>query len=344
MVLIECRLWSATSLHNLSLVFTFFVYRVNIRHVMETSELTLQRTKNSRASKSTDSSENLAPSIYDFTDYREFLKSFFEFKKLTNPAYSASMFARKAGLGSNSRGYLKLVIENKRNLSAQTIRSFSDALGFTAHESLYFENLVLFNQSDRGQDKKYYFDRLVASNRGNKPEQLELMKAGILYHSNWYYFAVREMVALKGFKEDNAWISQQLRGKVKKDEVAQAVRDLLSLGLLTRDPEGNLKQSEPLVKVSGGFYNPYIQKFHLEMLDRSKEAILEDDYEDRHASGVTLSCSIEHLPEIKRAISQFRDQITERFGVEDLPPDSVLQMSIQLFQLTLPKKSKETSK
>ncbi len=310
---------------------------------MNTPEL-ITTSKSKRASKSSDMSEPLEPSVYDFTDYRDYLKSFFERKKLTNPNYSASMFARKAGLGTNSRGYLKLVVENKRNLSAQTIRSFSEALALSAHESLYFENLVLFNQSERGQDKKYYFDRLVASNRGNKPEQLELIKSGVLYHTHWYYFAVREMVALTTFKEEPSWIATQLRGKVKKEEVVQAIKDLLNLGLLKRDEKGVLKQSEPLVRVSGGFYNIFMQNFHLEMLERSKEAIQDDDYDARHASGVTLSCSVEHLPEIKRAISQFRDQITERFGIEDLPPDAVLQLSIQLFQLTTPKKPKDAKK
>lgn len=310
---------------------------------MNTPEL-ISPLKSTRSSKSTDQSESFDSSIYDFTDYREYLKSFFESKKLTNPNYSASLFARKAGLGANSRGYLKLVIESKRNLSAQTIRSFSEALALTTHESLYFENLVLFNQADRGQDQKYYFDRLVASNRGNKPEQLELIKSGVLYHTHWYYFAVREMVALIQFKEDAAWIASQLRGKVKKEEVNQAIKDLLNLGLLKRNDKGVLKQSEPLVRVRGGFYSLYMQNFHLEMIERSKEAIQTDDYESRHASGVTLSCSVDHLPEIKRAISQFRDQITERFGIEDLPPDAVIQLSIQLFQLTSPKKPKEATK
>jgi|GEM_PF-407705 len=281
------------------------------------------------------------PSVYDFTDYREYLKCFFEFKKLTNSSYSASMFARKAGLGTNSRGYLKLVIENKRNLSAQTIRSFSEALGLNAQESLYFENLVLFNQSDRNQDKKYYFERLMASNRGGRSEQLELMKSQHAYLTNWYYVAIRELVALKDFKEDPAWIVSQLRGKVKKDEAAQAIRDLLTLGLLLRDPTTQeLKQSEPLVKIAGGVFDAYIQNFHLQMIERSKESLIEDEYETRQASGVTLSCAVDRLPEIKKMISKFRDEISEKFGVDSLSPDSVVQISVQMFQLTQPKKPK----
>ena len=144
---------------------------------------------------------NNAPSIFHFTNYRDFLKAFFEFKKLTNPTYSASMFARKAGLGTNSRGYLKLVIENKRNLSAQTIRSFSEALGLNPQEGLYFENLVLFNQSERDQDKKHYLERMMTANHSKKSEQLELLRSQQAYLSNWHCVAIRELIAHHEFKE-----------------------------------------------------------------------------------------------------------------------------------------------
>lgn len=284
-----------------------------------------------------------SPSVYNFTEYREYLRQFFEYKKAINPSYSASMFARKAGLGANSRGYLKLVIENKRNLSSQTIRSFSEALSLNAQESLYFENLVLFNQSERNQDKKYYFERLMASIKGGKSEQLELLRSQYGYTTNWYYVAIRELVALSNFKEDLSWICQQLRGKVKKDEAQRAIQDLLKLGLLVRDPTTQeLKQAEPLVKVTGGVFNSYMHHFHLQMIERSKEALEEDDYETRQASGVTLSCSVQRLPEIKQTIAKFRDELNEKFGVDTLPADSVVQVSIQMFQLTQPKKPETT--
>jgi uncharacterized protein (TIGR02147 family) len=298
---------------------------------------TLSPLSSGASSISRDPSE--APSVYDFTDYREYLKCFFEFKKLTNSAYSASLFARKAGLGGNSRGYLKLVIENKRNLSAQTIRSFSEALSLNAQQSLFFENLVLFNQSERNQDKKYYFERLMAANKGGRSEQLELLLSQHAYLTNWYYVAIRELVAVKGFKEEGAWIASQLRGKIKKDEASKAIKDLLNLGLLNRDPiTSELKQSEPLVKIAGGVFDAYIQNFHLQMIERSKESLIEDEYETRQASGVTLSCAIERLPEIKAVIAKFRDELNVKFGVDTLIPDSVVQVSVQMFQLTQPKK------
>ena len=279
-----------------------------------------------------------APSVFHFTNFREYLKAFFEFKKLTNPAYSASMFARKAGLGSNSRGYLKLVIENKRNLSAQTIRSFSEALVLNIQESLYFENLVLFNQSERDQDKKYYLERMMAANHNKKSEQIELMRSQQAYLSNWYCVAIRELLAHKDFREDTQWIGKQLRGKVKKDQILKTIEDLLNLGLIARDEKtGKLLQSETQVKITGGVFSAYIQNFHLQMIDIAKDSILNDEYETRTASAVTLSCSIERLPELKAEISKFRDHISEKFGIEPLPVDTVFHLSLQLVQLTEPK-------
>jgi len=279
-----------------------------------------------------------APSIFHFTNFRDYLKAFFEFKKLTNPTYSASMFARKAGLGSNSRGYLKLVTENKRNLSAQTIRSFSEALGLNTQESLYFENLVLFNQSERDQDKKYYLERMMAANHSKKSEQIELMRSQQAYLSNWYCVAIRELLSHQDFQEDAQWIGKQLRGKVKKDQILKTIEDLLNLGLIARDEKtGKLALSDTQVKISGGVFSAYIQNFHLQMIDIAKDAVMNDVYDSRQASAVTIACSIQRLPEFKAEIAKFRDHIMQKFAEETLPIDTVFHLGIQLVQLTEPK-------
>ncbi|MEK6707082.1 MAG: TIGR02147 family protein, partial [Bdellovibrionota bacterium] len=103
--------------------------------------------------------DGIAParvSVFEFTDYRAYLKTFYEAKKDANTHYSMSTFARKAGLGQNSRGYLKLVIEGKRSLTPHTLRRFVEALGLAAREAMYFENLVYFNQAKTSKDREYY--------------------------------------------------------------------------------------------------------------------------------------------------------------------------------------------
>lgn len=291
--------------------------------------------------------EAVAPIVYDFTNYREFLQSFFNYKKSINSSYTASSFARRAGLGENSRGYLKLVIDGKRNLTSATIRAFSDALGLNADESMYYENLVHFNQAEKPKDRKYYFERLIATSAKNKSKQLELLESQYRIFNYWYVMAIRELVAVEGFVEDAKWISSALKGKVTVAEVRQTLDDLQRVGLIKRNAQTKkLEQSEVLVKIAGGVFNPFIQNFHLGMIERAKEALVEDAYDDRNASGVTISCERNKLSEIKKDIEEFRNQVTEKYGLTDGTIDSVIQVNFQIFQLTNPKmdfKTKEKS-
>lgn len=288
-------------------------------------------------------SKSLLPSPYDFTDFRAYLQAFLDAKKAANPAYSASAFVRKAGLGANSRGYLKRVIDGKRNLTAATVRSFSEALGLQVKESLYFENLVYFNQAEKPQDKKYYFERLVGSASGSKSKPLAIMESQLRYFNHWYTVAIRELVAVEGFVEDASWISKSLRGKVSVAEVRQAIEDLLNIGLLKRNAEtGKLEQCEELIQIAGGVYNSYWQQTLLGFIDRGREAIENDEYLTRNASFVTLSLPIDRMAELKSAIDEFRDQITKKFGVSDRAADSVVNVNVQLFQLTNPKIPQKT--
>ena len=62
--------------------------------------------------------ESKIPSIFNFQDYRDFLKAFYDAEKKAS-GLSFALFARKAGLNSS-----KLVIEGSRNLTQKNILFF----------------------------------------------------------------------------------------------------------------------------------------------------------------------------------------------------------------------------
>lgn len=278
---------------------------------------------------------------FDFTDYREFLKAAYEQKKAVNPSYSESAFVRRAGLSRNSRGYFKMIVQGKRNLTPATIRAFSDALALDSKESIYFENLVYFNQASKAKDREYYFQRLMAASEGNRTKPIHFLESQYSFYSRWYIVAVRELVGLSSFKEDPAWIAAMLRDKITKTEAAEALVHLERLELIKRDLSGNLVQSEPLMKFPGNKFNLAIQKFHSEMLERAKEALADDEYEERRASCLTLSCRRDKLPELIKMVDQFRHEMNIKFGADSAPADTVFQVGFQIFQLTPVNNNKE---
>ena len=278
--------------------------------------------------------------VYEFVDYRKYLAQAYETKHRQNPAFSESAFVRKAGLSSNSRGYLRLVIEGKRNLTPATIRGFSDALGLDSRGSLYFENLVNYNQASRPKDREYYFQRMIIASEGASSSQVDLLRSQYHYYSNWYLVAVRELVGLDQFNENDEWIATQLRGKITPEEARESIVHLVRLGLLKREPSGKLVQSDSLIKYEGNVFNDVIQKFHSQMLDRAKESLVEDEYAERRTSCVTLSCDRTQMPDMIRMVDEFRDAVNIKFGRESKNPDTVFQVGFQIFQLTPVNKTK----
>lgn len=281
--------------------------------------------------------------VFEYTDYRKYLKEAFEERRLRNSAFSVSAFLRKAGFGVNSRGYFKLILEGRRNLSPHTLLGFAQALGLEAKESMYFENLVYYNQSKTPKEREFYFGRLSASAEGNESKEFVLLKSQHTYYSHWYMVAVRQLVGLEDFREDTAWIAAQLRNKITPEQAQEALDHLTRIGLLRRDPQGQLIQSELYVKYAGGTFSEAHRKYQDQMLDRAKESLYEDDYSERYISSVTLSCSRAQMDDLKAVIDRFRDEAFRVISSRKETPDTVFQMGVELFQLTpikSPKKEK----
>jgi len=295
------------------------------------------KTVSRRASYSTKplpTSPSNTPDLYHASNYRVFLNNFYLHKKSTNPSYSMSVFARKAGLGGNSRGYLKMIIDGKRNLTPHTIRRFADALDLNPQQSLYFENLVYLNQAKTYKDQEYFLSRLGSLNNGKESPVLYLLRHQLNYCTHWYYVAVRELVALKTFKEDPRWIASNLRNKITEEEAKTALQALVDLGFLIRNRNNRLQQSTPIVTWNEDIFNERITQFHSEMIELAKTTLQTDSFEERDASSVTLSCSKKLLPLIYDRVANFRNKITTEFAQEDKEADSVIQINFQVFQIT----------
>jgi uncharacterized protein (TIGR02147 family) len=96
--------------------------------------------------------------ISEYTDYRQFLKDFYEDTRKSNLSYSFELFSRKAGI--SSKGFLHNVIQGKRNLSKSHVFGIAQAIKLNKSETEYFENLVAFNQAKNAGEKAVFFDRL----------------------------------------------------------------------------------------------------------------------------------------------------------------------------------------
>lgn len=96
--------------------------------------------------------------IFEYLDYRQFLKDWYEMMKSETTFFSYRYFAQKAGI--NSSGFLKLVIEGQRNLTDLTAEKFIHAIKLWGIEGDYFRSLVRYNQCRSNEEKMIYYKLL----------------------------------------------------------------------------------------------------------------------------------------------------------------------------------------
>lgn len=266
--------------------------------------------------------------IYEYTSYREYLRDFYNFQKTNFKGYTYKAFSEKAGL--KSPNYLFLVIKGKRNVTIRNISNFIQGLGLVNSEAKYFENLVKIEQTLDFNEKVEYFEELYNINKRNTPWKLERDQYKIL--SKWYYYVVREMVLLSDFQRSPRWISEQLNYKISAEEAKDAIETLLELDLL-KEEDGKLLQANPSIETSKGMLNLAIQNFHNLMINRSLEALKEQDVKERNFTALTVAVSKEKLRLVNEKINEFKKEINDFLTIDDNQED-VYQLNIQFFKFT----------
>ena len=179
---------------------------------------------------------NIASNIYNFTDYREFLKDRYRQLKDADPLFSFRYFSKQAGFGSPN--YLKLVMDGKRNLSMEAIGKFAKGLRLDNHESEFFRYMVEYNQCEHPSKKKVFEAKLLYLRELFKVKTLipELYD----YYHEWYHAAIREMVKKGAVKNDPGTIAQNLVPAITTEEAIGSVERLMKLGFFGQTNDGTL--------------------------------------------------------------------------------------------------------
>ena len=270
------------------------------------------------------------PNVFDYLDYRAYLRSYYDAHKHTRAGFSFRTFSKRAGL--KSPNFFKLVMDGDRNLGVDSVPKFADALGLTGAERDFFRDLVAFDQGSDNIEKNRAFERIAASRRFRNARRID----GLLltYLSHWYHPAVRELAARQDFSADPKWIAKRLRPAVSPRQAAESLELLMSLGLLVKDPHtGRLSQGEPTLTTEHEVSALGAANFHRQMLQRASESIDDIPSELRDLAALTVCVSASTAVRVKERIHQFREALTELCDAQPVGT-VVYQLNIQWFPLS----------
>jgi len=268
------------------------------------------------------------PDVLQYTNYRVYLRDYYEFKKKTTAAFSLRYFAEKAGLSSHA--HLKLAIDGKRNITKNTATKLIHGLGLENQRAAYFESLVFFNQATTDEDKKVYYAQLVKASPRSKLHKMD--KAQLRIFKEWHHSAILEMVGLKDFRPIPDMIAKRLRGLITPAQATESLNLLLELGLLVKTANG-YRQSNPLITTDDEVQDVVVKMYHNQMLALSGKMLNDLPGTERDVSALTFGIKRSDFVNLKKHLQLMRKELLD-FSAKAGEAEDVVQINIQLFPLT----------
>lgn len=266
--------------------------------------------------------------LYAYTDYRKFLRDYYEAKRAAAKEFTHRHIAQ--AIGFKSTGTFAQILQGKTNISPQTLARFTEFLAFKKDESAYFELLVLFNQSKGHSEKKRYFERIVSFPKSNLKHVDATQYA---FYEKWYYSVIREVLAFHRFTDDYRELARMLEPPIATAEAQKAIKLLGDLGLIRKNADGCFEKSDPVITSGYDTRSLAVNQFIIETLDLAKVALDKLPREERSLSALTLSLPEDGYALIEEKVKVFRRELLE-LARNCSDPKRVIQVNFQIFPVT----------
>ncbi|MFW5959756.1 MAG: TIGR02147 family protein, partial [Chitinivibrionales bacterium] len=252
--------------------------------------------------------------VFDYTDYREFLRDLITYKKNRNPVFSYRYIARN--IGFKSAGHFSLILHGKVNLSTKYIGRFIDFFKLTPREGEYFKAMVLYNQSKAHEEKSTHFRNMVSFREFNG-KMIE--KDSYKIFEKWYYVAVREILSYYSFTDNYKELARIVMPPITSAEAKEAVDALLETGMIRRNSKGIMERVESIYSTGTKIPTVVLGNFLESTMDIAKDSLYNIEREKRMISWATVSVSQETFSEIKEELRAFRKKILKKAEADQNP-------------------------
>ncbi len=269
-------------------------------------------------------------SVFDYTDFRQFLNHFYHRKKEDTGHFSYRYFSSKAGFSSHN--VLKLVINGDRNIAVKSIPKFIKALGLTQVEGEHFRLMVLANQSV-GEKEQIHFNALIRHKEGAMSRVLSDMEHR--FYKDWYHPVMREVISLPQFRDnpDPGTVGMFFHPAITAVQVDDSLKLLQALNMIQLDENGCWEQCERGIRTTAEVSSKVIRAYNRKMVSLAEQSVERFDPYEREVSGMTLALSESMIQKMKKKIQEFKEEILADVLSDENDPESVYQLNFQLFPM-----------
>lgn len=155
----------------------------------------------------------------------------------------------------------------------------------------------------------------------------EIEENKYMQNTEWFHFAILEMVSVKGFQANAAWISERL--SITADQAQRALDDLMSHGILSQGTDGLWKNELHNHTVSSQKI-PRAQGLKKQIYEQAIAVIPQDV--GSHST-MTVAISEGRYQEAVDRITRFRRELSQFLNEPD-DKEKVYQILISLFPVS----------
>jgi uncharacterized protein (TIGR02147 family) len=265
--------------------------------------------------------------LFEYIDYRQYLRDLYEDRKRENPLYSFQLMGNRLDMDPS---YVAKVLAGQRHLPASKVVATVRLCGLAGRAAEYFECMVGFCRARSEADARVFQARMDRI-RGVESSAVSAMQAR--FYSSWIFTAIRAVLGLQDWRDEYAEMASRLDPPPSPLQVEQAIAFLLEHGLIRRDESGVLHPTDRHIHPGARVDRDAIRAFQKEMLEMGKRSIDEHPPLVRDVSTLTMAIRSDSLSDIRKLIEDCREAIRQRID-QDSDPDCIYQFNFQAFPLT----------
>lgn len=273
--------------------------------------------------------------IFQFEEYREFLRAYYEKAKENNSNFSYRFIAQKIGFKSS---FLSRLFKKETHLALDKITPFAELMKLNAKESLYFEALVRLGRAKSEEERSKCLEQVKVA-KGvlfTTIQQDEEAFFGAFYH-----MVIRSILGITPCTPgDYRRIAGMVIPRISTAQARESVELLQRLNLVELNSDGFFVVTNNYISTSEKWSTQAIHEYQMHNIKLSGEALENLKKEERDISTVTFTIDRNRLPELREKLNTFREDML-RFSEEGINDNEVMHLNLQLFPVArIPEDSK----
>ncbi len=276
-------------------------------------------------------------SIFEYTDYRCYLRDYVAHRRRSNAAFSYRSIAHRMQCDA---GWFNRIVTGKRNISAEHVLKLTAILAMNKKERNYFELLVQFNQAKKQAEKDHYFEQMHQF-RLTRVKEVSVQQYAM--YSHWYYVVIREflhVVKERCTPVTAEMLRDHIEPRVKLGEVQDALLALEKLGIVQHNEEGGYELRDRFITTGAAAPQVIVNRILIEFMELAKAAIDRVPRGQRSMSSVTFSASAATCAKIQSRVDEIRREILAMVEADPEQPSRVFHLNLHLFPVSKPYKER----